>query len=155
MRHKKDANKESKASGFLSINSGDPIDCLNLLVVEDDPDISSLIQMAIHAWKLPLNVDFVGDGFTALRYIMKSCPDVMILDLRLPVLDGFSIIEALQEGGHRFPIIVVTGLNSEEIQAIGDLPENSYLMQKPIDLNRFRKLLQHFINAEITIEEKV
>ncbi|ATX79522.1 two-component system, LytT family, response regulator LytT [Mariprofundus aestuarium] len=131
---------------FFPIKSSISNECLDVLVVEDDPDVSSLIQMAIHAWGLPLDVEFVQDGYSAIRSVMKHKPDVMILDLRLPKLDGYSIMQGLVKQGNEITFIVVTGLSESDVYAIGDLPQNAYLMQKPIDLKRFRKILEKLID---------
>ena len=87
---------------------------MRVLVVEDDGDIATLIQAAFHR-DGTADVEIVGTGSAALRVIDVDPPDVMILDLNLPDIDGFTLCRMLRARRQTptFPIIVVTAKTSE------------------------------------------
>ena len=87
---------------------------MRVLVVEDDGDIATLIQTAFRR-EGSEHVTVVGTGSAALRAVDDDPPEVMILDLNLPDINGFSLCRMLRSrhGGPVLPIIVVTARTSE------------------------------------------
>jgi signal transduction histidine kinase/CheY-like chemotaxis protein len=90
--------------------------CQRLLVVDDDPNIVELVRQLLEG--APVAVDAAADGSEALRMIAREPPDVVFLDLLMPGLDGFGVLEALQADPDRrhLPVIVLTAktLTTEE-----------------------------------------
>lgn len=82
-----------------------------VLVVEDDPDIRySLIEaLSAHGH----TVRSVGDGFGALREVTQAPPDVVVLDLGLPDLDGCDALRMMR-GISQVPIVVVTARDQDD-----------------------------------------
>jgi PAS domain S-box-containing protein len=87
---------------------------LRMLVVDDDPDIPDLIRQLLDSSSC--QVSAASDGEFALQAIENETPDVILLDLMMPRMDGFAFLEALQEAGRRIPVIVLTAktLSSSE-----------------------------------------
>ena len=87
---------------------------MRVLVVEDDGDTAALIQSAFRR-ECAADVEVVGAGAAALRAVDADPPEVMILDLNLPDIDGFTLCRRLRSRGERpsMPIIVVTARASE------------------------------------------
>ncbi|MBM62351.1 MAG: DNA-binding response regulator [Acidobacteria bacterium] len=87
---------------------------MRVLVVEDDGDIATVIQTAFRREGVG-QIDVVGTGSAALQAVDADPPDVMILDLNLPDIDGFSLCRRLRarKRGTEMPIIVVTARTSE------------------------------------------
>lgn len=85
----------------------------NLLVVEDDVDVRERLCRSLReqGW----TVTESGDGADALSRIREQRPDLMILDLMLPKVNGFDVLEELQKDSdlQRIPVIVVTGASLE------------------------------------------
>ncbi|MGI9450414.1 MAG: response regulator, partial [Geminicoccaceae bacterium] len=79
-----------------------------ILVVDDDPNVRDLVQQLLddEAYQL----DFAEDGQQALKKIAQHPPEVILLDLLMPGLDGFEVIEALDENPeyHNIQIVVLT-----------------------------------------------
>jgi DNA-binding response OmpR family regulator len=79
---------------------------MNILLVEDDPELArqvgSWLAGAGHAHHL---CDRAGD---ALRFAEKGTSDLMILDVGLPDMDGFQLVEKLRAAGHREPVLFLT-----------------------------------------------
>ena len=85
-----------------------------MLVVEDDGDIATLIQTAFRR-DGATHVEVVGTGSAALRAIDADPPEIMILDLNLPDIDGFTLCRMLRARrvSPPLPVIVVTARSSE------------------------------------------
>lgn len=81
-----------------------------VLVVDDDPDFRFSVA-AILARDLQCRTDEAGDGKQALEQIRRRPPDLVILDLLMPVMDGFAVLDALRARTETaaLPVLVVTG----------------------------------------------
>ena len=77
----------------------------NILVVEDDKNISDLIHM--YLVKEGFDVRIAGDGGKALEEFQKKEPDLIRLDIMLPVMDGWAVCAHIREKG-KTPIIMLT-----------------------------------------------
>jgi len=80
-----------------------------VLVVEDDPAVRGLLTEALEGAGLTVSV--AGDGFAALNEVRRAPPDVVVLDLGLPVLDGQEFVDAWETAspGRSVPILVLSG----------------------------------------------
>ena len=81
----------------------------SVLIVEDDPATRTYLAEALRLGGF--DVETVGDGMSALRQIETNRPDAIVLDLDLPLMNGFAVHTALQQSDltRTIPIIVVTG----------------------------------------------
>jgi PAS domain S-box-containing protein len=101
--------------------AGDGGGTATVLVVEDDPSQRALLRRALerHGW----SVAEAPDGRAALERIAAAPPDAIVLDLILPVVDGFGVLEALQASPQwrEIPVIVVTAkeLSASERAVLG------------------------------------
>jgi two-component system copper resistance phosphate regulon response regulator CusR len=79
-----------------------------ILVVEDDPATCQLIGQILKP--VGAEVDFDFDGVDALTSLVRSTPDLIILDIALPRLDGWHVLDALRRRGvaTEVPVIVIT-----------------------------------------------
>src|SRR3954462_3302762 len=105
------------------------------LVVEDEQDIALLIKHALER-SGDASVDIVPSGDEALRAAAQSQPDLMILDLNLPVLSGTEVCRVLraQPATAHIPIIMLTARTSEADRVAGlDLGADDYIT-KPFSL---------------------
>jgi DNA-binding response OmpR family regulator len=104
-----------------------------VLVVDDDPAIRGLVADALRAEGY--SVDLAAHGREALEAIRARRPATVVLDLMMPVMDGFTFIEACQNEQlcDNVPIVVISAVYEalEQIQAV---PVRAY-MAKPFDLN--------------------
>ena len=115
-----------------------------IIIVEDDPGISKYLQAALrsHGYDILL----APDGKTALEMIASHCPDVLLLDLGLPDMDGMEIIKAVRSWTS-LPIIVVSARSYErdKVQAL-DMGADDYVT-KPFSaaelLARVRVAIRH------------
>ena len=119
----------------------------SVLVVEDERDIAALIKHALERGG-DAQVSIVGSGDAAIRSIGDSPPDLVILDLNLPVLSGLEVCRILRSRAHtaRLPVIILTARTGESDRVIGlDLGADDYVT-KPFSLRelsaRVRALLR-------------
>ena len=84
-----------------------------LLVVDDDPHVVDLVRQFLEGE--PYEVAAAADGEEALAAIARQPPDIILLDLHMPDVDGFAVIEQLQQNarGRAIPIIVLTAKRLE------------------------------------------
>ncbi|WP_313409754.1 response regulator transcription factor [Aeromicrobium sp.] len=81
-----------------------------ILVVEDEARIASFIAKGLRAEGFTPTV--VGDGITGFDYAMSGEFDLIVLDIGLPGMDGFTVLERLREEGSALPVIVLTARDS-------------------------------------------
>ena len=117
---------------------------MRLLLVEDDPQISSLIarELREHSYA----VDIASDGEQALYDAEVNSYDLAILDVRLPIKDGFSVCRELRSRSFGAPILLLTALDDSEDVICGlNCGADDYLA-KPFEfsvlLARLRALLR-------------
>ncbi len=78
----------------------------HVLVVEDEKLVADMVRLNLqHAG---FEVAHVGDGEGALEAVSRRAPDVIVLDVMLPALDGMEVARRLRAAGHRFPILMLT-----------------------------------------------
>lgn len=90
---------------------------MNILIVEDEPEIAKLIQRALEAEGF--SCYHCGDGLTALQAFGQQQPDLIILDLMLPGLDGLEVCARIrQKSGPKDPYILMLTAKGEEIDRV-------------------------------------
>lgn len=122
---------------------GDPTR-LNILVVEDDPNLLRLYQANISRWPGKPDVMVLGNAFSALIRIGRSKPDLLILDLHMAGIDGFSLLRVLGKEPETadIRIVAVSGMDRSTIADKGGLPEGVELLPKPIPFARLQEIAQ-------------
>jgi excisionase family DNA binding protein len=131
-------------------NRGNGDQRLQLLVVEDEPELRRLFSMVIAQWDLPIDVSTACDGFEALLCIGRQCPDLLLTDLNMPGMDGFKMISSLRRAGQGFDdleIVVITALGADEIARRGGLPEGVRLFNKPVPFDALESLVRDSLMA--------
>ena len=86
-----------------------------VLVIEDDQAFSDLLRL--HLRQAGYTVQTAGDPEEGLRILVDTPPDLVLLDLDLPYLSGYEVLEALRSdpASGKIPVIVVTGHTEEEV----------------------------------------
>ncbi len=119
---------------------------IEILLVEDNPGDVRLTREAFRDSKVCNNITVVSDGLEALAYLKQedehanaSRPDIILLDLNLPRMNGFEVLDVVKvdEGLRRIPVIVLTTSQAEQdILRSYDLHANAYVT-KPVNLEQF------------------
>ncbi|MBE0430289.1 MAG: response regulator [Dehalococcoidia bacterium] len=123
-----------------------------ILIVDDDPDMRLAIASVLRSRQY--DVIEACDGYEALRRLQEERPQLMLLDLLMPGMDGFAVVKALRDSQNReypdVPILVISSIREEashrryELELGHELSVDDYI-EKPIEpfilLERVEKLL--------------
>ena len=125
----------------------------HLLLVEDNPDHAELIRRQLESFSAEVRLHHVEDGEAALDYLFGKnnfadrtrfpAPDMVLLDLRLPRVDGLEVLRLVktQAGLARLPVVVLTSSDAENDEARSiDLQADGFLT-KPIETETLQKIL--------------
>lgn len=120
-------------STLLSERSSSPKPKTRVLVIEDDPDIVGMLGLNLRAEGFELAAETNGeDGLARLR---RERPDVLILDLMLPGIDGLQVCRAVRAQSEYLPIIILSAKSSETQRVVGlELGADDYLV-KPFSMS--------------------
>lgn len=130
--------------------NGEPLD---ILLVEDDPDHTELIMRTFQGHRIANRIHCVADGEAALDYLFRRGdyadpqqsprPHMILLDLRLPKVDGLEVLQEIKADGdlRHIPVVIVTTSAREgDVISAYDNYANSYLV-KPVDFEKFTQLM--------------
>ncbi len=123
-----------------------------ILLVEDNPDDVQLTKRALKKNNITNKLVVVNDGVDALAYLgetgpageSRALPTVILLDLKLPRMDGLEVLRQIR-GNDRLkllPVVVLTSSKEEiDIMKSYDLGANSYI-RKPVDFEQFNEAVR-------------
>ena len=124
-----------------------------ILLVEDNPDDEALTLRAMNKMSITNQIFVTRDGAEALDFLfatgiysnrrMNELPAVILLDLKLPKVDGLEVLRRLRSAEHTryIPVVVLTNSNEEQdILRSYSLGANSYV-RKPVDFQTFTNLV--------------
>jgi two-component system OmpR family response regulator len=103
-----------------------------LLVVEDEPNIRELLATSLRFAGFEVHV--AADGATALKQAAEHNPDLVVLDVMLPDMDGFTVTRKLRGAGQLLPIVFVTARDSLEDKIKGLTVGGDDYVTKPFSL---------------------
>ena len=106
------------------------------LVVEDDPAIRRLVEKILS--RKNIRIDTASDGRTAMEKLRGEQYSVVILDLMVPEVNGFEVIEFLKASGLRTPVAVVSAVSHQALTKL-DLDVVKVVISKPFDVDEFTK----------------
>lgn len=126
-----------------------------ILLVEDNPDDQMLTIRALEKNNIANEIVLAADGQEALDYLFaegpyqdrdaSSQPEVVLLDLKLPKIDGMEVLKRMRadERTRRIPVVVLTSSDEElDILTSYDNGANSYI-RKPVDFTEFTEAVHH------------
>lgn len=128
-------------------------ECVHILLVEDNLDHAELIRRSFEDHRVANDIHHVTDGEAALDYLFwrgnldpSQCPrpHVVLLDLRLPKVDGLEVLRQIRSSDElkTIPVVVLTTSQAEQdvARAYGE-HANSYLV-KPVDFAGFTRMME-------------
>ncbi len=113
-----------------------------ILIVDDEADFVQLVLYRLQ--RAGYEVEYATRGLEALNKARLASPDLIVLDLLLPDLDGLSICEILrrQPATRLTPVIMVTAADSEVTRFAAQHAGARLLLNKPLDLASFDRLIE-------------
>src|SRR6195952_5002558 len=138
----------------------EPVAAIDVLLVEDDPGDVLMTREAFADHKVRNNLFVVTDGVEALEFLRKQggyadapTPDLILLDLNLPKMDGREVLAEVKEDPElrSIPVVVLTTSEAEEdVIRSYSLHANAYVT-KPVDFERFVAVVQQIDNFFISV----
>ena len=105
-----------------------------ILIVDDEPDILLMLRMSLE--DEGHEVVLAADGQMALDRIAEHRPDLVLLDLMMPILDGFGVLEALRGDQDPLPVVMVSAKSEPaDVERATNLGAVEFVT-KPFDLDR-------------------
>ncbi|GIV78224.1 response regulator [Litorilinea aerophila] len=131
-----------------------PEQAFRILLVEDDPAHAELLRRGLEPQIHGYNLQHLTNGEAALDYLFRRGPysqdpnsprpHLILLDLRLPRLDGLEVLQHIKQSTElrRIPVVILTTSSAErDVAQAYDRHANSYLV-KPVEFAQLRELLQ-------------
>ncbi len=128
---------------------------VEILLVEDDPHDAEMTLRALKKRNLSNKVVWLKDGAAALEFIFGPLgntngpilhhPKLILLDLKLPKVDGFEVLQQIKshDSAKVIPVVVLTSSHeTQDIQRIYQLGVNSYIV-KPVNFDNFSEAVAH------------
>ena len=113
----------------------------DILIIDDDAAIQATVAEILH--DEGYEVRTAGNGLEGLAALEQQLPALILLDMLMPVLDGWGFVQALRERGVRVPFVVLTAAQdarrwAQEVGATGFLP-------KPFELLELVAIVEQFV----------
>jgi CheY-like chemotaxis protein len=137
-----------------------------ILLVEDNPNDVVLTLRAFKKNNIENKIVVAGDGLEALDYLfrtgkykdrdIKSMPALILLDLKLPKMDGLKVLERIRDDERTklLPVVILTSSNEEQdIISSYSLHSNSYI-RKLVDFNKFVEAVQNLQSYWLVLNEQ-
>ena len=109
-----------------------------VLVVDDEPAICKLVQ---EHFRGKYAVETVPNGAQALGVVTRSRPDLILLDIHLPGLDGVNLLKAFKELAAEVPVVVITGYADPGVEEESRGHGASGFLRKPFDLRELDEVV--------------
>ena len=129
---------------------------VTILLVEDNPDDEALTVMALRG--VPATLEVARDGQEAMDYLTndgKALPRLVLLDLKLPKIDGLEVLRRIREDDRTrlTPVVVLTSSNApNDVVASYRLGANSYV-RKPVNFDQFSETIRQLGTYWLAVNE--
>jgi chemotaxis family two-component system response regulator Rcp1 len=128
---------------------------IDILLVEDNPGDVELVREALNEGKVRNELHVAMDGVEAIRFLKQSnpCPDLILLDLNLPRMNGREVLQEIKSDPKLgiIPVVVLTSSKEEEdIVRSYRLHANCYIT-KPVNLEQFLNVVKSIQNFWLAI----
>ncbi len=122
-----------------------------ILVVDDEQAIRKALKEILEYEKH--EVDLAKDGFEAIDKVKNQQFDLMLLDIKMPKIDGIEVLEKIQKINPELPVIIITGHGTVDT-AVEALKKGAYdFLEKPLDLNRLLVAVRNALEKKDLVKE--
>lgn len=123
-----------------------------ILVVDDEPNIRDLLTTSLRF--AGFAVQAVGNGAAALSAVLKEEPDLMLLDVMLPDMSGFSVTQRLRESGYSSPILFLTAKDDTADKIKGFTVGGDDYVTKPFSLDEIVARIKAILRRTMIEEDE-
>ena len=121
----------------------------DILIAEDDP-----VLREVYVKKFTLagyTIRTAEDGEQTIDAIEKQEPDILILDINMPLIDGFGVLEKFPPADRRFPVIMLTNFGDEKNRERGDqLGADDYFIKSEMTIKSLLKMVETLLQTRGT-----
>jgi DNA-binding NtrC family response regulator len=121
---------------------------IKVLLVDDEKDFVNSLSERIQMRELDSKIAY--DGEQALELVTDEIPDVVVLDLRMPGIDGLEVLERLKKNYPNVQVIILTGHGSDEDEKVSKRLGAYDYLQKPVSID---KLIRSIKGAYQSLED--
>ena len=125
---------------------------MRLLLVEDDPAMQTTLQRTLKRRGFEVNPCI--DGSQALALWTESMPDIVVLDLSLPGIDGLDVLTQARQSGLRTPVLILTARGTVGDRVLGLNAGADDYLPKPFDLDELEARLKALYRRHVTVDGK-
>ena len=122
-----------------------------IVIVEDDPD--ALLMLRMNLEMVGFDTSLAADGGTAIRRVAAEKPDIVLLDLMLPVLDGWSVLAELGSRRGAPPVVVCSALTTARDRRRAREMGAAAFVAKPFDVEDVLATLREVLARQPTVGE--
>lgn len=120
----------------------------NVLLVEDTQEMADLVILVLQ--RMAVNVFHASNGYDAIAYIEENQPDIMLLDLNLPGINGWDVLKHVyaKYGEGTVPVVITSAYNDGANRLIGKLQEVRRYLIKPFSPQELRQTVSEILGID-------
>ena len=118
-----------------------------VLMVDDEEDFVTTLSERMKMREVDSEVAL--DGEQALQRVEDDIPDVMVLDLKMPGIDGLEVLRRVRKAYPQIPVVILTGHGSEKDEAEARRLGAFDYLQKPVDIEKLVKILRKAYKSKV------
>jgi CheY-like chemotaxis protein len=122
-----------------------------ILIVEDDPAIRSLLGEVLS--DSGYCVESAADGRIAMDMVARALPDLLITDLLMPGLTGWSVLSRVRRQAPHLPILVISGALTGVPPDKASLPNRTMFLSKPILISQLLDAIEQLLDVNLPLPE--
>ncbi len=116
----------------------------HILIAEDDAFLAKMMQRVVTGHGMDVTV--VHDGREAIAAIKRNAPQMLLLDLLMPHVDGFGVLQHMKEEKLKFPVLVLSNLgDGENKKRCKDLGAVGYVVKSDIDDDQLWAVVKKYL----------
>ncbi len=117
----------------------------DILIAEDDP---VLREVYLRKFGGSYAIRTAANGEEVLSLISQKAPDILLLDINMPILDGFGVLEKLPKEKRTFPIIILTNFEDQQNRRKGEqFGVNDYFVKKEMTIKSLYDMVDGHLNG--------
>ena len=120
-----------------------------VLIVDDEADVRKTLTDILRAMRYaePLEIEAVPDGREGLDAVVRQRPDVVLLDLQMPRMDGLALLKQIREIEPRLPVIVISATQENKMSSEALRHGAVAYLPKPFDPRHVEMLVATFLDS--------
>ena len=136
---------QTQAREWLETNAYQPVTRRHILVVDDDPSIVRLLKEILEVEGYRVSCAYDGDA--ALRQVRDHAFNLIVMDVNMPVTNGFQVLQHLRASPTtaRIPVIFVTGEPSADVYPVVSRDPRAAHVKKPMELESFNSVVRQHL----------